>query len=266
SSRRRHTRSKRDWSSDVCSSDLVAPVSSHHPTVGVGAPRVVLVLTGVGGGLEASQFNHPHPPLPLPTPTPPLLPATVAAAVLGGQVLAGGHGRLGHHDPRGYGRGHQSCRVPFDVFGVLGLVCGDGCDGGADLEGAVQGGSVGQADVGGVQEGAQGEVGAVVGPGDAWDGGVGDLRHPEGSGGPRLPGGRGGGQGWHVPVPDEHGVVGGQDCCGGEGGEVFGGIQCHAGHVAADPVQFGGGQVAGCFEHVPRVGGGGGYVLACGGD
>src|SRR5699024_3221877 len=139
-------------------------------------------------------------------------------------------------------------------------------DGGADLEGAVQGGSVGQVDVGGVHEGAQVQVAAVVGPGDACDGGVGDMRHPEGSGGPRLPGERGGGQGWHVPVPDEHAVVGGQDCCGGEGGEVFGGIQCHAGHVAADPVQFGGGQVAGCFEHVPRVGGGGGYVLACGGD
>src|SRR5699024_11759706 len=28
SSRRRHTRSKRDWSSDVCSSDLVAAVSA----------------------------------------------------------------------------------------------------------------------------------------------------------------------------------------------------------------------------------------------
>src|SRR5699024_11762711 len=27
SSRRRHTRSKRDWSSDVCSSDLYSPVS-----------------------------------------------------------------------------------------------------------------------------------------------------------------------------------------------------------------------------------------------
>src|SRR5699024_11704370 len=27
SSRRRHTRSKRDWSSDVCSSDLVLPVT-----------------------------------------------------------------------------------------------------------------------------------------------------------------------------------------------------------------------------------------------
>src|SRR5699024_12128716 len=30
SSRRRHTRSKRDWSSDVCSSDLKCPFHSYH--------------------------------------------------------------------------------------------------------------------------------------------------------------------------------------------------------------------------------------------
>src|SRR5699024_11814505 len=29
SSRRRHTRSKRDWSSDVCSSDLLKPISNN---------------------------------------------------------------------------------------------------------------------------------------------------------------------------------------------------------------------------------------------
>src|SRR5207249_7526197 len=34
SSRRRHTRSKRDWSSDVCSSDLVAVVGSGVPSSG----------------------------------------------------------------------------------------------------------------------------------------------------------------------------------------------------------------------------------------
>src|SRR5699024_12010348 len=34
SSRRRHTRSKRDWSSDVCSSDLVLPVKQ--PTAKAG--------------------------------------------------------------------------------------------------------------------------------------------------------------------------------------------------------------------------------------
>src|SRR5207249_8395716 len=36
SSRRRHTRSKRDWSSDVCSSDLVGRVGAHATLVAVG--------------------------------------------------------------------------------------------------------------------------------------------------------------------------------------------------------------------------------------
>src|SRR5699024_11630301 len=43
SSRRRHTRSKRDWSSDVCSSDLVAAGLALRETVPVG------VGGGVGG-------------------------------------------------------------------------------------------------------------------------------------------------------------------------------------------------------------------------
>src|SRR5699024_12116763 len=34
SSRRRHTRSKRDWSSDVCSSDLTAQTIKSHHNVG----------------------------------------------------------------------------------------------------------------------------------------------------------------------------------------------------------------------------------------
>src|SRR5207249_8625684 len=34
SSRRRHTRSKRDWSSDVCSSDLHAGVGNEEPGLG----------------------------------------------------------------------------------------------------------------------------------------------------------------------------------------------------------------------------------------
>src|SRR2546422_7412010 len=36
SSRRRHTRCSRDWSSDVCSSDLVAVVTPVAPTIWVG--------------------------------------------------------------------------------------------------------------------------------------------------------------------------------------------------------------------------------------
>src|SRR5699024_12208247 len=34
SSRRRHTSTKRDWSSDVCSSDLVSPASVHTHIIG----------------------------------------------------------------------------------------------------------------------------------------------------------------------------------------------------------------------------------------
>src|SRR5207249_9306818 len=46
SSRRRHTRSKRDWSSDVCSSDLLALDGLHPPSMGArvsfsgGKPKV----------------------------------------------------------------------------------------------------------------------------------------------------------------------------------------------------------------------------------
>src|SRR5699024_12176778 len=46
SSRRRHTRSKRDWSSDVCSSDLIQ---------GVGAVQDAKVRGGTGGLAELMQ-------------------------------------------------------------------------------------------------------------------------------------------------------------------------------------------------------------------
>src|SRR5690606_40151168 len=47
SSRRRHTRFSRDWSSDVCSSDLVAPSTAVGPaTAVVGA--VAVTVTGAG--------------------------------------------------------------------------------------------------------------------------------------------------------------------------------------------------------------------------
>src|SRR5207249_8503307 len=52
--RRRHTRSKRDWSSDVCSSDLAAmgsghafPIQSHHPR-GLLPPMLQAIETEVG--------------------------------------------------------------------------------------------------------------------------------------------------------------------------------------------------------------------------
>src|SRR3712207_1219016 len=53
SSRRRHTRYWRDWSSDVCSSDLLAGLRRHRlaheaPVVPVGDKADVLALRGVG--------------------------------------------------------------------------------------------------------------------------------------------------------------------------------------------------------------------------
>src|SRR3989440_9455786 len=50
SSRRRHTRSDRDWSSDVCSSDLIAPKDPE-----VGAGRVD--ENAVAGGAEAGNLR-----------------------------------------------------------------------------------------------------------------------------------------------------------------------------------------------------------------
>src|SRR5690349_23399416 len=47
SSRRRHTRSLRDWSSDVCSSDLGIPGGTRHGRRG-----------GIGGGGDASGRGH----------------------------------------------------------------------------------------------------------------------------------------------------------------------------------------------------------------
>src|SRR5207249_6575694 len=47
SSRRRHTRSKRDWSSDVCSSDLDGRQISLTPGVSVAYPRVKELIEGI---------------------------------------------------------------------------------------------------------------------------------------------------------------------------------------------------------------------------
>src|SRR6266536_6192433 len=64
SSRRRHTRSTRDWSSDVCSSDLTA--DSPGPSGGTsprhdaaGDRRVIGVLSQHGLQLSASEDEHP---------------------------------------------------------------------------------------------------------------------------------------------------------------------------------------------------------------
>src|SRR5258707_3244104 len=52
-SRRRHTRYWRDWSSDVCSSDLVALMDRINPEGEPGAPlhRIEITLTSALGGL-----------------------------------------------------------------------------------------------------------------------------------------------------------------------------------------------------------------------
>src|SRR5207245_4891680 len=59
SSRRRHTRCYRDWSSDVCSSDLIHPfddplVMAGQGTVGLeileDVPQVTDVIVSIGGG------------------------------------------------------------------------------------------------------------------------------------------------------------------------------------------------------------------------
>src|SRR5207249_6805701 len=48
SSRRRHTRSKRDWSSDVCSSDLRGGKAMKFPRSVSSVPVVVLLLSSTG--------------------------------------------------------------------------------------------------------------------------------------------------------------------------------------------------------------------------
>src|SRR6266550_5200381 len=72
SSRRRHTRCSRDWSSDVCSSDL-APAQTRHAKVKITVPangatvsgpvKVVLVATGVEivpATVERPGTGHHH--------------------------------------------------------------------------------------------------------------------------------------------------------------------------------------------------------------
>src|SRR5699024_11822789 len=65
SSRRRHTRSKRDWSSDVCSSDLGCVVEGHERTVGGRVHvRLQVGVAEVDGVLEGDccvfQFGAAH--------------------------------------------------------------------------------------------------------------------------------------------------------------------------------------------------------------
>src|SRR5260370_27346739 len=59
SSRRRHTRFKCDWSSDVCSSDLVYGPSTCNPRMDHKRHAVALVLSGDGErGVAPTQLHH----------------------------------------------------------------------------------------------------------------------------------------------------------------------------------------------------------------
>src|SRR5699024_11236395 len=61
SSRRRHTRSKRDWSSDVCSSDLGHPVANNQQTRTVG-PRGPATLENYQFLEKISHFDRERIP------------------------------------------------------------------------------------------------------------------------------------------------------------------------------------------------------------
>src|SRR5699024_663415 len=64
SSRRRHTRSKRDWSSDVCSSDLTRSKIGYlkqqgiHPFIGELLPQAILKYKQAFGRLIRNETDH----------------------------------------------------------------------------------------------------------------------------------------------------------------------------------------------------------------
>src|SRR5699024_3935800 len=60
SSRRRHTRSKRDWSSDVCSSDLVTKYEVQ-PAVGVKVSKIVGLADDIALSLAAKDIRIEAP-------------------------------------------------------------------------------------------------------------------------------------------------------------------------------------------------------------
>src|SRR5207249_6383291 len=61
SSRRRHTRSKRDWSSDVCSSDLRAVLEEAYAiALHEGFPEVLRLITFAPDGLELTTEEAGH--------------------------------------------------------------------------------------------------------------------------------------------------------------------------------------------------------------
>src|SRR5699024_11860515 len=56
SSRRRHTRSKRDWSSDVCSSDLFFPFITENRNF----PNTPVIECYANGGMPYTRSGQPH--------------------------------------------------------------------------------------------------------------------------------------------------------------------------------------------------------------
>src|SRR5438132_3832740 len=64
SSRRRHTRSLCDWSSDVCSSDL-SPMEKHEETLAAAQALVDHAVGLLGDRVDAGHFpSEPQPPAP----------------------------------------------------------------------------------------------------------------------------------------------------------------------------------------------------------
>src|SRR3712207_7601475 len=102
SSRRRHTRYWRDWSSDVCSSDLVGVVCCYVGAVEEGE-RVVEPLKAFGRPVRTEAVPNP------PGDARPLLPARVV--VLHALMRRGGTYRRGHRHP---GRALAQDQVPVD--------------------------------------------------------------------------------------------------------------------------------------------------------
>src|SRR5690606_39544493 len=59
SSRRRHTRFSRDWSSDVCSSDLIVLVGTQHPG-NIGSAARAMKTMGLRGLVLVAPERFPH--------------------------------------------------------------------------------------------------------------------------------------------------------------------------------------------------------------
>src|SRR3989440_9611780 len=61
SSRRRHTRSDRDWSSDVCSSDLLnGGTPAENASAAVPAQAILSALTSLPAGAAAPRLTNAH--------------------------------------------------------------------------------------------------------------------------------------------------------------------------------------------------------------